>query len=145
MVLCVDFDGTCVTHAFPEIGEDINAAPLLKTIADNGHKIILFTVRSHSKNKENRDYLEEAVEWFKKNGIKLYGINENPDQIKILSTPKPLSDLYIDDKALGAPLMYDEKKSKLPFIDWLEASYMLYLKGFVTKEQYTSYIYSVWK
>jgi hypothetical protein len=30
MDICIDFDGTCVTHEFPNIGKDIGAIPVLK-------------------------------------------------------------------------------------------------------------------
>lgn len=43
MIIAVDFDGTCVTHEFPRVG----AAEVLKELTDKGHKIILFTMRSH--------------------------------------------------------------------------------------------------
>ena len=32
MILAIDFDGTCVKHKFPEIGEEIGATPILKQI-----------------------------------------------------------------------------------------------------------------
>ena len=41
MYIAVDFDGTCVTHAYPEIGNDIGAVPILKRIVERGHKLIL--------------------------------------------------------------------------------------------------------
>jgi conserved hypothetical protein len=47
MIIAVDFDGTCVTHEFPRVGEEIGAAEVLKELTDKGHKIILFTMRSH--------------------------------------------------------------------------------------------------
>ena len=62
MVIAVDFDGTCVTHEFPNIGKDIGAVPILKELIKKGHKLILYTMRSG-------DLLEEAVNWFAYNGI----------------------------------------------------------------------------
>ena len=47
MIIAVDFDGTCVTHEFPEVGRDIGAVPVLKELVEKGHKIILYTMRSH--------------------------------------------------------------------------------------------------
>lgn len=47
MIIAVDFDGTCVTHEFPEVGKDIGAVPVLKELVKKGHKIILYTMRSH--------------------------------------------------------------------------------------------------
>ena len=46
MYIAVDFDGTCVTHEYPNIGKDIGAVPVLKKLTDSGHKIILNTMRS---------------------------------------------------------------------------------------------------
>ena len=46
MEICIDFDGTCVTHEFPKVGKDIGAVSVLKKIVEAGHKIILFTMRS---------------------------------------------------------------------------------------------------
>lgn len=45
-IIGIDFDGTVVTHDFPKIGKDIGAVPILKRLVDNGHKLILFTMRS---------------------------------------------------------------------------------------------------
>lgn len=47
MIIAVDFDGTCVTHEY--VGKEIGAAEVLKELTDKGHKIILFTMRSHPK------------------------------------------------------------------------------------------------
>ena len=34
MYICIDFDGTCVTHEFPSIGKDIGAIPVLKEMVN---------------------------------------------------------------------------------------------------------------
>jgi hypothetical protein len=73
LVIAVDFDGTCVTHAYPYIGKDIGSVPVLKELVDRGHKLILWTMRSGKQ-------LEEAVEWFSDNEISLFGIQRNPTQ-----------------------------------------------------------------
>jgi hypothetical protein len=41
MEINIDFDGTCVTHDFPNIGTDIGSIPVLKKKVANGHKLIL--------------------------------------------------------------------------------------------------------
>ena len=46
MDIVIDFDGTVVTHEFPKIGRDIGAVPVLKELVANGHRLILFTMRS---------------------------------------------------------------------------------------------------
>lgn len=46
MEIAIDFDGTCVTHEFPNVGKDIGAVPILKRLVAKGHKLILYTMRS---------------------------------------------------------------------------------------------------
>ena len=45
-IIAVDFDGTVVTHAYPYVGEDAGAVPVLRELVDNGCKLILYTMRS---------------------------------------------------------------------------------------------------
>jgi uncharacterized Rossmann fold enzyme len=49
-LVIVGFDGTCTTHAYPNIGGDIGALPVLRKIVDNGHKLMLWT---HERNRFN--------------------------------------------------------------------------------------------
>lgn len=134
MIIAVDFDGTCVTHDFPRIGKDIGAIPILKRLVKRGHKLILFTMRSDIENPISNDYgtipqggmyLTDAVNWFKENGIELFGINENPEQKSWTNSPKPYAHLYIDDAALGCPLMVDGRISERPFVNWDDILYAL--------------------
>ncbi len=125
MIIGIDFDGTCVTHEFPQIGKDIGAVPILKELVDRGHELILFTMRSNVLDDNNAflqkgNYLDDAVNWFKENGIELYGIQTNPTQKAWTSSPKAHCQLYIDDAALGCPLITNYNISKLPFVDWTE-------------------------
>ena len=41
LTFAVDFDGTCVTHEYPEIGQDIGAIPVLQELVNRGHKLVL--------------------------------------------------------------------------------------------------------
>lgn len=125
MIIAVDFDGTCVTHEFPKIGRDIGAVPVLRKLVDNGHKLILFTMRSNVVNPESENpdihlesgnYLDDAINWFKDNGIRLWGIQTNPTQSSWTSSPKAYAQLYIDDAALGCPLI--QVGNERPFVDW---------------------------
>lgn len=52
------------------------------------------------------DGLQDAIDWFKKYDIPLFGVNEkkNPTQKDWTSSPKPYAHIYIDDAALGVPL-----------------------------------------
>ena len=129
MVIGIDFDGTCVTHDYPNIGKDIGAVPILKRLVDNGHKLILNTMRSKKDPAcvriEGNDYLTQAVEWFKENEIPLYGVHKNPEQDYWTSSPKAYCDLYIDDAGLGCPLRYDPKLSGGLFVDWVRVEEIL--------------------
>lgn len=115
MIIAIDFDGTCVKHAYPLIGDDIGAVPVLQGLITAGHKLILNTMRSDTS--ENGD-LSLALKWFEKNNIPLYGVNKNPTQDSWTKSPKVYAQLYIDDAALGAPLI--KEPNERPYIDWHE-------------------------
>lgn len=118
----IDFDGTVVTHAFPDIGKDIGSVPVLRELVEAGHKLILFTMRGD-------EYLEEAVKWFKSHRIPLYGIQKNPTQDNWTNSPKAYAQLMIDDSALGCPLKFDQFLSKRPFVDWVAVRADLVRRG----------------
>lgn len=126
MDICIDFDGTCVTHEFPEVGKDIGAAPVLKKIVECGHNIILFTMRSNILEVTSEEYgskipgryLDDAINWFIENSIPLYGVNINPTQHTWTNSNKAYGQLYIDDAALGCPLIMNSEISRRPFVDW---------------------------
>jgi len=122
-IICVDFDGTCTTHDYPNIGKEIGAIPVLKLLIENGHKLILFTMRSGKE-------LNDAVKWFSNNGIDLYGIQTNPTQKNWTSSPKAYGQLYIDDAALGCPLKHDKSFHYRPYVDWDYVEAILWGKGY---------------
>lgn len=126
LICLIDFDGTCTTHEFPNIGKDIGAAPVLRELVAAGHQLILWTMRcDHTEFPTSDDpnihpvggnYLSEAIQWFKDRDIPIYGINTNPTQLSWTSSPKAYGTLCIDDINLGARLT---KIAHLkPFIDW---------------------------
>ena len=130
----IDFDGTCTTHDFPRVGKDIGAARVLKKLTDNGHQLILFTMRNDSDDIINEHfeivtkgvtYLTDAVNWFKQNDIPLYGIQKNPTQHLWTSSPKSYAQIMIDDSALGCPLIFNPVYSNKPFVDWERVEEML--------------------
>lgn len=128
MDICVDFDGTCVTHEYPRIGKDVGALPVLKRLLENGHRLILFTMRSDS---EDGNYLTDAVEWLGSNGVPLYGINTNPTQREWTNSPKAYGQLYIDDAGAGCPLILDSNISTRPFVDWILMEELLEKRGLI--------------
>lgn len=132
MDICIDFDGTAVSHEFPKVGNDIGSVPVLKKLVANGHRLILFTMRS-DKESTNEHYLSDAVNWFKENGIPLFGINTNPEQKSWTSSPKAHAQLYIDDCALGIPLTYNPKVSGTYYVDWVKVEEWLMQTGVIRK------------
>ena len=116
--IAIDFDGTCVVHSYPKIGRHIGAQKVLQRIVKNGGNLILFTMRSG-------DQLEEAVHWFDENRISLYGIQRNPTQGSWTSSPKAYAKIYIDDAALGCPLL-PGLKGERPYVDWTAVELLLF-------------------
>lgn len=98
MTIAVDFDGTIVEHKYPEIGKELPfAIASLKSLQEDGHKIILWTVREGQR-------LDEAVEFCRKRGLEFYAVNsEFPDASwsgRGVSR-KLKADIYIDDRNVG--------------------------------------------
>jgi len=119
MKICVDFDGTIVKHEYP--GEPVKGAiETLKKINKAGHDIILYTMRSG-------EQLFEAINFLNENGIVLYGINENKDQKKWTQSPKIYANYYIDDAAVGCPLIYP--RNKRPYVKWSQIRRILTRRG----------------
>lgn len=141
MIIAIDFDGTCVSHEFPKVGNDISAVPVLKELVAKGHKLILFTMRSNSfyhtgasdevPELHKGEFLNDAVKWFVDNDIPLYGIQSNPTQSEWTESPKAYAQLYIDDAALGCPLKYDLKVSKRDFVDWVKVRELLVANNYL--------------
>lgn len=122
-VIAVDFDGTVVTHAYPSVGEDAGAVPVLRELVDNGCRLILYTMRSGR-------LLDEAVAWFRARRIPLYGVNVNPQQAQWTASPKVHADLYIDDAALGCPIRFIDG-IRHPVADWVRIREMLVREGYL--------------
>lgn len=124
--ICIDFDGTVTTHEFPKIGKPIGSIRVLKDLQEAGHRLILFTMRSDRGEGEN--YLTEAVDYLKEKGIDLYGVQENPTQKNWTGSPKAYGQIYIDDAALGCPLIHPPN-GKRPYVDWNKVKKLLAKRG----------------
>ena len=149
MIIAVDFDGTCVTHDFPNVGKNIGAEIVLRKLSDKGHKIILYTMRSHPSEKTEKagtsgmipttnDCLQDAIDWFEKYNIPLYGVNNNPSQHSWTDSPKVYANMYIDDAALDIPLVYNDmsfmydSSMMRPYVSWVRVSEMLWRAGILS-------------
>ena len=98
MIVAVDFDGTLVENAFPEIGapkEDVIS--FVRALHQAGAKIILWTCR-------NQQHLADAIAYCNLMGIPYDEVNENLPEIKNLyggDTRKVYADYYLDDKNIS--------------------------------------------
>lgn len=127
MDILIDFDGTCVKHDFPRIGENIGAEQVLRALVDNGHRLILFTMRCDQPSPCISDLpeihtdphtsLTDAMNWFKEHDIPLFGVQTHPDQVTWTTSPKAYGHMMIDDSAVGCPLKQDHPKER-PYVDW---------------------------
>ena len=127
MIIGVDFDGTIVENIYPNEGAPLpGAIETLKDLVERGHQIVLWTVRSGFD-------LDVAVATVAGHGVSLWGVNQNPSQ-QLWGTPagphrtaggspKAHCHIYIDDRALGAPL--DDNGH----IDWTDVRRMLEERG----------------
>lgn len=112
MIIAVDFDSTCVKNQYPEIGDIVPFCfEVLKKLQENGHEIILWTARD---GKELQDAKNLCSSFIRLSDHKAKGNKE---------TLKPYADIFIDDKAIGTPLIYGEEH---PFVDWLEIDKLLF-------------------
>lgn len=112
--IAVDFDGTIVTHEYPNIGRDIGAFEWLKKFQEyDGVKLILYTMRSGKE-------LQEAVEFCRENDVEFWAVNDNPDQYTWTNSRKVYAHKYIDDAAIGCFLTRDISGlyRKRPFVRW---------------------------
>lgn len=98
MTIAVDFDGTIVTHEYPQIGSELPLAiPTLKKLKEDGHKLILWTVREGN-------LLDDAVLWCRERGLEFYAVNKEfpeEDVKNVHYSRKPKVDIWIDDRNVG--------------------------------------------
>lgn len=93
-VIAVDFDGTIVQNKYPKIGKPLPFAfETLKLLQQDGHRLVLWTVRAN-------DLLQEAVDYCRKNGVEFYAVNQNYEGEKD-GVRKLNADIFIDDRNVG--------------------------------------------
>lgn len=104
LIIAVDFDGTIVEDAYPNIGKpQIFAFETLKKLQEEGHRLILWTYRSGLR-------LEEAVKFCKDNGIVFYAVNKSfsEEEYNESMSRKIHVDLFIDDRNIGGFIGWGE-------------------------------------
>jgi hydroxymethylpyrimidine pyrophosphatase-like HAD family hydrolase len=120
MLIAVDFDGTIVTHEYPEIGKEIPfAIDVLKRLqTEEHHSLILWTVRTG-------ELLDEAVEYCRKRGLEFYAVNKNNPEETDESPRKLRAEVFIDDRNIGG------------LMDWTKIYKMI--KGIPDDDLYDNY------
>ncbi len=121
LIIGVDFDGTIVEHEYPAIGAAVpGAIETLRECVTRGADLILWTMRSG-------DSLREAVAFLNDNGVKLFGVNENPET-NWTTSPKAYCHVYVDDAALGCPMITrgDGFAGKRSCVDWSKVAPVLF-------------------
>ena len=97
LILAIDFDGTIVEDAYPNIGKpQLFVFETLKRLQNDGHRLILWTYRDGKK-------LQEAIAFCKENGIEFYAVNKSfpGEQFDTEKSPKIHADCFIDGRNIG--------------------------------------------
>lgn len=97
MKIAIDFDGTIVEDAYPDIGKPmLFAFETMKELQRQRHQLILWTYRSGTE-------LEEAVEFCRENGVEFYAVNQSypEEQFDVESSRKIHAHVFIDDRIIG--------------------------------------------
>lgn len=122
-IIAIDFDGTIVSHMYPNIGVEVpNAFNVMKKLIEKEHKLMLWTMR------DGRE-LDEAVAFCERRGVSFWGVNCNPSQASWSNSTKQFAHLYIDDAALGCPVMFDQE-TKRNIVNWKEVEEFLTRMGY---------------
>ena len=98
-IIAVDFDGTIVTHEYPNIGEELPfATETLRMLIRDHHRVILWSVREGK-------LLQDAIDWCRERGVEFYAVNRDyPEEEKEKNnhySRKLKADYFIDDRGIG--------------------------------------------
>lgn len=115
----LDFDGTVVEHAYPEIGlPNPGAIEVILKLQKKGHKIILNTMRANFKN----GLLNEAILYLQNNGFTFLDSEINKAKVEPVEWNMTSADsdvIFIDDIAKDIPLT-KAKNVNGYMVDWIE-------------------------
>ncbi|BDC99358.1 BT0820 family HAD-type phosphatase [Persicobacter psychrovividus] len=96
MKIAIDFDGTIVEDAYPEIGRPMMFAfETMKELQKQGHQLVLWTYRRGQP-------LRDAVAFCEEHGINFYAVNESyPGESMEGISRKIDAEIFIDDRNIG--------------------------------------------
>ena len=138
MIIAIDFDGTIVEHCYPAIGKELPfAIDTLKKLKEEGHRLILWTVR------EGR-LLEEAVSFCRERGLEFYAVNRDyPEEEKNHNnhfSRKLKADLWIDDRNLGGlpdwGTIYEMVHNRLTYEDLMRRYESMFSEEYAPKKSF---------
>ena len=112
LIIALDFDGTICKHTkFPNVGPPVpGAIDWIKKYDELGARQFLWSCR-------NGQYLGNAIEYLEENGVILEGYNDISYGSKAFAPyPKLFANIYIDDAAIGVPLIYTSDERA--YLDW---------------------------
>lgn len=119
MIIAVDFDGTLHQGQWPEIGTIMpDARKMMQKLKAEGHYIIIWTCREHTRQ-------TEMVNWLIENDIPFDRVNDhkaNTWQDYGYEARKVYAHVYVDDKQVGGLPPWADIYS---YIVDQEAEYML--------------------
>lgn len=98
--IAVDFDGTIVTHEYPNIGSELPfATETLRMLIRDRHRLILWSVREGK-------LLQDAIDWCKERGVEFYAVNRDYPEERGVENNNHFSrkvkvDYFIDDRGIG--------------------------------------------
>jgi hydroxymethylpyrimidine pyrophosphatase-like HAD family hydrolase len=104
LTIAIDFDGTIVEDAYPQIGKPrLFAFETLTKLQEDGHRLILWTYRSGHR-------LEEAVAFCNNHGIEFFAVNQSfaEEEYDQSMSRKIYADIFIDDRNIGGALGWGE-------------------------------------
>ena len=116
------------------------AKEVINTLVENGHTIMLWTVRGDEivsyEGENNINALNNAINFLEINGIKVHYFNKSPihPSTSQKSSPKQLVDYFIDDIGLGTPLII--YNGKYLVVDWMVMCKYLVRVGAISNEQF---------
>jgi hypothetical protein len=113
IILGIDFDGVVCKHAkFPSVGKPVPGSDKwIKRFDELGARQFLWTCR-------NDKFLKYAISNIKKRELPFESYNELAyGKGTFAPYPKLFANIYIDDAAFGAPLIFPEDGSRA-YLDW---------------------------
>jgi len=115
-IMAIDFDGTIADHRYPDIGEEVPGAfEWMRKWKDAGAILTLLTMRKDCD--EYGPMLQQAIDFCESHGIVFDSVNESY-MVEPWMSAKVYANAYVDDAAIGCPLIANKRMGGRPMVDW---------------------------